>query len=84
MKKTFIITGGNSGLGYQCAKNMGLQSKEYRIIIASRNYEKSASAVRQLILETGNTNIHTMRLCLPFLWGLAVLQKFQDNYWLNI
>ena len=72
MDRTYIITGGNSGLGYQCAKNIALQSKENRVIIASRNYEKSVSAVQQLILETENTNIKTMLL------DLSSLQSVRD------
>jgi len=72
MNKTFIITGGNSGLGYQCAKNIALQSNENVLIIASRNHEKSASAVQQLIVETGNSNIHAMAL------DLSSLQSVRD------
>jgi short-subunit dehydrogenase involved in D-alanine esterification of teichoic acids len=45
-RKTFIITGGNSGLGFQCAKNIALENHENQIIIASRNKEKSEIAVK--------------------------------------
>jgi NAD(P)-dependent dehydrogenase (short-subunit alcohol dehydrogenase family) len=66
-KRTFIITGGNSGLGFQCAKNMALQSKNNCVIIASRNSEKSDAAVKQLIFETENDAIHALILDLSSL-----------------
>ena len=33
MERTFIITGGNSGLGYQCANNIALENPIIRIVI---------------------------------------------------
>ena len=75
MDRTFIITGGNSGLGYQCAKNIALQSKNNTVIIASRNYEKSASAAKQLILETENANIHALLLDLSSLQSVRNFAK---------
>jgi NAD(P)-dependent dehydrogenase (short-subunit alcohol dehydrogenase family) len=67
MDRTFIITGGNSGLGYQCAKNIALQSKNNSVVIASRNIEKSGDAVKQLALETQNTGIYSLPLDLSSL-----------------
>ena len=72
MERTFIVTGGNSGLGYQCAKNIALQNKNNRVVIASRNHEKSVAAVKRLILETGNSAIYAMTL------DLASLQSVRD------
>ena len=30
-KRTVIVTGGNSGLGYQCAKNIAMKDKDYTL-----------------------------------------------------
>ena len=70
--KTYIITGGNSGLGYQCAKNIAIHGNNNYVIIASRNSEKSIEAVRKLILETQNSHIEYMML------DLASLQSIRD------
>ena len=37
--KNVIITGGNSGLGFETAKKIA-KYKEYRVILACRNAEK--------------------------------------------
>jgi NAD(P)-dependent dehydrogenase (short-subunit alcohol dehydrogenase family) len=75
MKRTFIITGGNSGLGCQCAKNIALQSKNNTVVIASRSCEKSVSVARQLISETGSESIHAMRLDLSSLQSVRNFAK---------
>ncbi|MDR0756942.1 MAG: KR domain-containing protein, partial [Tannerella sp.] len=62
MNRTFLITGGNSGLGYQCAKNIALQSKHNSVVIASRNVEKSDAATKQLVLETQNAGVYSLPL----------------------
>ncbi|MDR2804924.1 MAG: SDR family NAD(P)-dependent oxidoreductase [Dysgonamonadaceae bacterium] len=86
MNRTFIITGGNSGLGYQCAKNIALQSRNNSIVIASRNAEKSDKAVKQLVLETQNTDIYSFPLDLSSLQSVRdfaakfVSQKFPPLY----
>jgi hypothetical protein len=53
-KKTVIITGGNTGLGYECAKNIAQIYKNSQIILACRNNQKAHEAVKSLISETGN------------------------------
>ncbi|MDR0368779.1 MAG: SDR family NAD(P)-dependent oxidoreductase [Bacteroidales bacterium] len=72
MKRTFIITGGNSGLGLQCARNIALQNADNCVVIASRNTEKSIEAVEKLRRETQNTDIHSLRL------NLASLQSVRE------
>ena len=57
-KRTVIVTGGNSGLGYQCAKNIAMQDKNYTLVLACRNPEKAARAIQDMKEETGNENIH--------------------------
>lgn len=61
-KRTVVITGGNSGLGYQCAKNIALESKNYTVILACRNRDKARTAVENIQRETGNPNIYTISL----------------------
>lgn len=53
--KTVIITGGNSGIGYETARE--LARRDARVIIACRNPDRAEAAVTRLICETGNANI---------------------------
>ena len=59
--RNVIVTGGNSGLGFETAKKIA-KNKEYRVILACRNPEKAEAAVRQIKEETGNENILSMQL----------------------
>lgn len=68
--KTVIITGGNSGLGFQCAMNLARYDKKFHIIIASRNRENSSIAVKRIIADTGNKNIHAMEIDLASLFSI--------------
>ncbi len=61
MSKTVLITGGNSGLGYQCAKALA-QEGEWHIVIASRNEQRLEAAVQQLKAESGHAAITPMLL----------------------
>jgi NAD(P)-dependent dehydrogenase (short-subunit alcohol dehydrogenase family) len=73
--QTIIITGGNSGLGYQCAKAIAqsdspkerLRQRGWHIIIASRNLHRVESAVSRLITETGYPHIQGLELDLALL-----------------
>lgn len=53
MKKTVIITGGNSGLGYEAATTLA-QSSEWQVIIASRNLERTTQAAATITRATQN------------------------------
>jgi light-dependent protochlorophyllide reductase len=46
--KTVIITGGNTGLGYECAKSIAMSNPQWLIVIAGRNRQKISEAARQL------------------------------------
>lgn len=59
--KTLIITGGNSGLGYQSAKEVAKEG-DWLIVIASRNQARLETAVARLKGETGCTTIVPMLL----------------------
>ena len=66
-KKTIIITGGNSGLGYACAKNIAKANKNNHVILACRDSARAKVAVDSLIKETNNNNITSLELDLESL-----------------
>lgn len=74
-KKAVIITGGNSGLGYQCAKNIAMCDPNYHVVLACRNINKAEIAAEALRNETNNPNIYTMELDLA---SLSSVRMFYD------
>ena len=74
--KNVVITGGNSGLGFETARKIAKQP-EYRIILACRNPEKAAAAKEKIINETGNENVEWMTLDTS---SLASVRAFAQNY----
>ena len=74
--RTVMITGGNSGLGFETAKKIA-KDKEYRVILACRNQEKAEEAVRKIKEETGNENILSMQLDTA---SLASVRRFAADY----
>ena len=71
--KTVIITGGNSGLGYETAKHVAMIGGDYSLVLACRNIEKGFSAAQKLKQETGSKNIRVMQLDLA---SLASVRDF--------
>jgi light-dependent protochlorophyllide reductase len=65
--RSIIITGGNSGLGYQCAKAIAQSERGWQIVIASRNLHRVESAVSRLITETDYPHIQGLELDLASL-----------------
>ena len=55
-----LVTGGNSGIGFECARQLARQG--WQVIIASRNRELSSEAVRRIAAESGPEAIATMDL----------------------
>ena len=76
-KRSIIITGGNSGLGYECAWNIVSASKEYLIVLACRNPEKASAAVGRLRKETGHDDIVALELELA---SLDSVRAFRQKY----
>lgn len=60
--KTVIITGGNTGLGFECTKSILKGKRGWHVVIACRNEKKARQAVEKIIAETGNTNISFLKL----------------------
>lgn len=65
--KSVIITGGNTGLGYQCAHNIATFNQGWQIVITSRDTKKANDAVIKLKDKTGNSNIISLPLDLASL-----------------
>lgn len=60
-KKTIIITGANSGLGFETAKLI-TKNHDFSVILACRNAKKAEMAKEHIIAETGNKNVSVMLL----------------------
>lgn len=75
--KTVIITGGNTGIGYETAKD--LLRRGARVIIACRNLDKGREAVRQLRLET-DCEEKNLRLMKCDLSSLESVRDFARTY----
>jgi len=50
-RDTVLVTGGNSGIGFECARQLARDG--WHVLIASRNRDASAAAVRQIADESG-------------------------------
>ena len=75
--KTIIITGANSGLGFECAKNILSENSDYFIIMACRDVEKSEKAKQELIEKTKNENVQVMELDLS---SFDSVRKFVNDF----
>ena len=74
--KTIIITGGNSGLGFETAKRIVMTGGDYSVVLACRNVEKGFSAAQRLFQETGSKNIRVMQLDLD---SLQSVREFAEK-----
>lgn len=75
--KTVVVTGGNSGLGYQTAKVIAGSGQEWHVVVAGRNEKRVADAVRELISETGNENVRAMALELG---SMKSIRRFVESF----
>jgi light-dependent protochlorophyllide reductase len=75
--QTAIVTGGNSGLGYQCARAIAAASPQWHVIIASRDLAKSIEAARSIVSETGNSQVDAMELDLA---SLDAVRRFGADF----
>ncbi len=74
--KNVIITGANSGLGFETAKKIA-KDKDYRVILACRNDEKAKQAMADITAATGNENTDAMKLDVSL---LSSVRKFAEEY----
>lgn len=63
--KVVIVTGGNSGIGLETAKD--LANRGARVILACRNVRRAAAAKDEIITFSGNKNVHCLQLDLSSL-----------------
>lgn len=59
-RSTALVTGGNSGIGFECARE--LARRGWRVLIASRDTAATARAVERIAAESGGDAIAGMRL----------------------
>jgi len=75
--KTIIITGANHGLGFEAAKKIAANSKDFNIVLACRNPERAENAKNTIINETGNPNVSVMILDTS---SIKSVREFVENY----
>ncbi len=74
--RTVIITGANSGLGFETAKKIA-KNKEYAVILACRNMNKANMAAAEIKDATGNENVTGMLIDTA---SLNSVRQFAKNY----
>jgi NAD(P)-dependent dehydrogenase (short-subunit alcohol dehydrogenase family) len=73
--RTFVVTGGNSGLGYETAR--ALAGKRARVVIACRDAGRARAAVTSLRAESSDADVSFLELDLA---SLASVRKFADAF----
>jgi len=76
-ERTVIVTGGNTGLGYQAAKNVALSDARYHVVLACRSVSRGDAAAVALRAETGSLRITAMRLDLA---SLSSVRTFAETF----
>lgn len=77
--KTIIVTGGNSGLGYESVKAFAKKGAE--VILASRSLEKGEQARKEIRSEIQEGKIHVMQLDLGDLESIrAFVKEFNKKF----
>ncbi|XP_052749261.1 retinol dehydrogenase 11-like [Galleria mellonella] len=76
--KVVIITGANTGIGYETAKDLAFRGA--RVILACRNEQRGLTAQNNIITDTGNHDVHFRQLDLA---SLSSVRKFSENILTN-
>ncbi|KAL9074702.1 MAG: hypothetical protein Q9161_002071 [Pseudevernia consocians] len=72
---TILVTGGTTGMGYECALRIAQQCPQYQVLIASRsNKDNAAVSINQ---KTGHSNVEYLKLDLS---SLAKVRSFAADY----
>ena len=74
-KKVCVITGANSGIGFETAKRMA--KKGFEVILACRNVEKGNEAVKRLKRKIRSADVSFMTLNLA---NFKSIHEFVDNF----
>ncbi|MBV1880894.1 MAG: SDR family oxidoreductase [Pseudomonadales bacterium] len=74
-EKRVLITGANSGIGYEAARL--LASKHAEVILACRNQKKGRAALAKIIDEQPNANVTLMEMDLC---SLSSVKSFSDEF----
>jgi light-dependent protochlorophyllide reductase len=71
---TAIVTGANTGLGFECARAL-VETHDWHVIIACRSAEKGSEAVKRLSAHAGQKEIEAMTLDLASLESVRNLAR---------
>jgi NAD(P)-dependent dehydrogenase (short-subunit alcohol dehydrogenase family) len=74
-EKLIIVTGGNSGLGYETVKQ--LSSSDAHLILASRNIKKGEEAKKLILLDNKHAKIDVMELDLS---SFDSVKQFSNDF----
>ncbi|GAT17944.1 SDR family NAD(P)-dependent oxidoreductase [Secundilactobacillus silagei] len=77
MTKTVIITGANSGLGFETTKQIAEKGIEYQLIMACRNMTKAQAAKQEILKDIPDANITCLELDTS---SLAKVRAFVDAF----
>ena len=72
-KQTVIVTGGNTGLGFEAARVLAESDQGWHVVIACRNPAKGAEAVQTITNRTAKGRVEAMSLDLA---SLASVRAF--------
>jgi len=72
-RNAVLVTGGNSGIGFECA--LQLARAGWQVVIASRDRAASAEAVRRIAAATSSTTVSEMSLDLGSLASVRQLAR---------
>ena len=75
--QTVIVTGGNTGLGFEAARALAESDQGWHVVIACRNPARAAQAVQTIMNRTANGRVEAMVLDLS---SLASVRAFAQEY----
>lgn len=71
--RVVLVTGGNSGIGFECARRLAAEG--WHVLIASRNREASAAAVRRIVDESGAGSAAELEVDLASIASVRALSR---------